>query len=175
MKRLVSISLLALAACGAPDLRSDWERKNEAQLAPAETIVLPAYPRERDLVEFSPGPTSTFRFFVDRVSLSVGRDEVRYSLVARSDAGAETVSYEGIRCASSEARIYAIGRDGAWARRTLGWRKIERGQSSQYALFNEYFCPLKAPIANREEGLDALRRGGHPFGRDPNYMPHGDR
>lgn len=156
-------------------MRSDWERKNEAQLAPAEEkLALPAYPGARDLIEFSAGPTSEFRFFIDPASLSVGADRVvRFTLIARSPTGAETVSYEGIRCASSEVRLYAIGRDGAWARRTGEWRKFQAGQRWHYVLADEYFCPLQAAIGNRDEGLDALRRGGHPFGRDPRDMPWG--
>lgn len=35
---------------------------------------------------------------------------VRYVLVARSSAGTESVSFEGMRCATREVRIYAAQR-----------------------------------------------------------------
>lgn len=62
--------------------------------------------------------TSEFRFFVDAATLSVSDDGiVRYVLVARSPGGVDNVSLEGMRCATSEVRIYALGRDGAWVGR----------------------------------------------------------
>lgn len=164
MKRLAALSLV-LGACGVPAEKSDWERQHEGRLPPPEeSVALPAYPAAERLIEFFVAATSEFRFFIDPASISVGPGGVvRYTLVARSPAGAENVSFEGMRCASGEVRLYALGRDGGWVRSAGQWRAIEPRSVQRWhnALFTEYFCPQKEPIASRQEGIDALRRGGH--------------
>ena len=116
----------ALAACaGPPDERSDWERKHAQKIAPDEAVALPAYPRKDQLIEFFVAPESEFRFYVDAASISVAKEVVHYALVARSKAGAENVTFEGMRCATGEVRIYAVGRDGSWVGRPGDWRPIQ--------------------------------------------------
>jgi hypothetical protein len=162
------LAVIALGACGTGE-KSDWERKHEERLPPAEEAVsLPSYPKAGRLLEFFVAATSEFRFFIDTASLSVGSDGVvRYVLVARSPAGVENVSYEGMRCNTGEVRIYALGRAGAWSGKPSPWRPIEPRAVQRWhnALYREYFCPQKEPVASAREGIDALRRGGHPFAR----------
>jgi CNP1-like family len=95
----------------------------------------------------------------------VGKDGVvRYVLVARSAQGAQSVSFEGIRCSTSEFRIYATGGDDGWLRSSSPWRPIAPRAVQRWhnALRDEYFCPFGNPIHSAAEGVDALRRGGHP-------------
>jgi len=129
-------------------------------------VALPAYPKRENLIEFVVSAASSFRFFVDQASLAVGKDGViRYTLVARSPAGVENVSYEGIRCKSGTYKVYALGReDGKWIERGSDWRPIEpKGAHGWHlVLRREYFCPQRVPIFDAAEGVDALRRGGHP-------------
>ena len=137
---------------------------------------LPAYPKEERLIRFDTGPTSTLRFFVDRDSLAVGADGVvRFTLVAKSD-GAANVSYEGIRCSMRERKVYAYGRtDGTWREaRDPQWVRIGPPVTDlhRFVLWNYYFCPQRAPIRSANEGLDALKLGGHPQAADsalPNF------
>ena len=150
--------VVVLAGCGAPPVeKSDWELKHQSQLqSPAEPALrLPPYPPGGELLEFSPGPASTFRFFIDAASLSVAEGIVRYTLVARSDRGVQNVSYEGMRCESGEVRIYAVGRDGAWSGKPGEWRSP---LAWHRPLYREYFCRFKQAIHSPEEGLAALRR-----------------
>jgi hypothetical protein len=144
-----------------------------------DEVVLPPYPAKAQLLEFSVTPSNGFRFYIDTRSLSVGKDGVvRYVLVARSDSGAENVTFEGLRCAQAEYRIYAVGRSPAsasaagdskpeWAGRAAGWRPIagERLQLWRTALHREYFCAQNQPIRDAADGIRALERGGHPFAR----------
>jgi len=161
---LLGLALWPLVALAQP--RSDWEREQERLNWKERAIQLPAYPKPENLLEFYVSAGTDFRFFVDRQSISVGPDGVvRYTLVARSSAGAENVSYEGIRCAGGIFRVYALGKAGsAWAERESEWRPIQLKalQRQHYALWREYFCPLGVPITSVEEGIDALDRGGHP-------------
>ncbi|TAK45857.1 MAG: hypothetical protein EPO29_00885 [Betaproteobacteria bacterium] len=146
--------------------KSDWELAQEERDWREGEFALPAYPKPADLVPLEVGAATDFRFFVDATSLSVGRDGVvRYTLVARSRSGAENVSFEGIRCKSGRVRAYAFGQGGArWSARGTPWRAIEPGgaQRWHFILWREYFCPHAIAIRDVAEGVDALRRGGHP-------------
>lgn len=149
-----------------PNAKSDWEREQEAREVKEFEITLPAVPKG-DLIEFPVSAATSFRFFIDPASLSVGLDGVvRYTLVARSPSGAETISYEGIRCGGTGLyRVYAFGNGGAWSKNTRGdWRPIEPKSVQRWhnELRGRYFCPNRLSIATAAEGLDALRRGGHP-------------
>ncbi|HWA38258.1 MAG TPA: CNP1-like family protein [Burkholderiales bacterium] len=169
MKRTAALALLvALAGCGGTNttMRSDWENQNAAQLAKeSESAALPRpprYPAPGDLVEFRVDGFAGYRLFVDPASLSVGDETVRYTLVARSTAGAENVSYEALNCRSAEMRLLASGRsDGTWVLQQSPWRPVGT-RPVQRALLRDYFCAHRIAIANAEEGAMALRRGGHP-------------
>ncbi len=163
MKRLAAAVCIVAAACGQTEEKSDWERSHEKDLAPSENeLSLPAYPRQRDLIEFSAGPTSDFRYFVDSSSISVGSDGiVRYTLVARSPAGVENVSYEGMRCTTGELRVYALGRERSWSVTGSAWRPMEPRsiQAWHRVLYREYFCPYREPVASRQQAIHVLRGG----------------
>lgn len=159
---------MVLAACGGGPGLSDWERANQDRLereaGRESAVAFPVYPRAAGLAEFSVPGAGGFRFYVDRSSLSVTEDRlVRYTLVVRSPEGVESASYEGLRCASGELRIYALGRAGAWQPSAGGWRPL--AQRWHVVLAREYFCPQAVPIRDAPEGLRALEQGGHPFHR----------
>jgi hypothetical protein len=149
-----------------PGAKSDWEKEQEARDFKELDVALPPPPRS-GLIEFFVSSASSFKFFIDPKSLSVAGDGVvRYTLVARSPAGAETVSYEGIRCGGQALyRVYAFGNDGKWSRNpNADWRPIEPKSVQRWhnVLRSQYFCPERYSIQSAAEGLDALRRGGHP-------------
>jgi hypothetical protein len=168
------VLLLLLAGCAAADRSlSDWQRQQpqrETGSQPAaaeENVAPPAYPAAKNLVEFSIDDPGGFRYFVDRATLSVGKDGVvRYVLVARS-AAAQNVSFEGFRCATGEHRVFALGRatggaEGTWARSFSGWHSITAAQPRHITLFREFLCPQKEPVASAREGVRALERGVRP-------------
>jgi hypothetical protein len=157
------VLLVALAGCAsAPGGESE--------------LALPPYPDRAKLVEFAVSEGGEFRFFIDSASLSPGNDGiVRYALVARSPGGVENVSYEGIRCATAEYRVYAIGRgDGTWGGRPGDWQPITGRVIARWrtALQREYFCPQNEPIRNAQEGVRALEQGGHPFSKGFGAQPY---
>lgn len=136
--------------------------EEEKRWSEAQT-TLPAYPREEGLIEFDVGAATRNRYFIDGSTLSVGTDGVvRYAILIRAAGGATNVSYEGIRCETRERKLYAVGRaDGSWTSSPAqSWQPIRPG-SYQAVLAKEYFCPNKVAIQKAEEGIDALRRGGH--------------
>lgn len=159
------VALLLLAACAAPpEEQSDWERRHLAPAWQEHETALPPYPAAASLLEFAVPESGGFRFFVDARSLAVGDDAVvRYVLVARSPNRVDNVSFEGLRCATGEYRIYATGHaDSAWAVRAGDWQPLSgpRGGPWRQVLQRNYFCENGQPIRDREEGLRALRQGG---------------
>lgn len=160
---------MALALAASPGLRaqsspfkSDWEMEQEKLIVREGEVKLPPRFRDEDLLEFEIGRSVSFRFFIDKASLEVGADEVvRYTLVARSPQGVENVSYEGIHCRTGRTRAYAVGQaDGHWRAVKQEWVDVQKLWTR--VLRAEYFCPKHRVIYSAAEGVDALRRGGHP-------------
>ena len=176
MSRLAHIAAgLLLFSCAAiclpqssPAFKSDWEEKQDERNWKEMEGKLPAYPKDADLVEFFVSEASSFRFFLDATSVSIGPDGVvRFTLVARSPSGASNVSYEGLRCKTAEYKAFAIGRsDGSWSERPTTWQKIQRKRVQRWheALYDDYLCKGTAPPLSVEEiarglkGGDGLRR-----------------
>ena len=158
---------LAAASAQAQILRPDTEMLLNERDWQEKGIRLPEFPHPDRLVEFYVSAATSFRFFIDPQTLSIGDDGVvRYVLVARSASGVENIRFEGIRCATGELKQYATGRsDASWAARLdAEWVPIEpKTVNRQHqALRRQYFCPQGVPIRTAAEGIDALRRGGHP-------------
>jgi hypothetical protein len=170
---IVSAMLLAMCCSGIalagpfddPTIPRPYKDFTEEQWQEAQ-VPLPPFPEEANLIEFYVSPTATSRFFIDESSLSMGSDGVvRYALVTKGAAGAVNVSYEGIRCATRERRLYAVGRgDRTWTASKAGaWSRIGGGggvvSPVHMALAKEYFCPAGERPASRDEALVRLKRG----------------
>lgn len=162
---LALVLLLPLAAFaqgrGAEGNYGDAVRWSEVQ-AP-----LPEFPKPENYLPLEVSALTTFAFFVDAKSVSVGTDGVvRYSLIAKSPEGALNVSFEGIRCSEGQFRVYALGRsDNTWSEsRVSRWQPIpsDRSNAQRAVLYRDFFCPGLAIIATAAEGVRALRNGGHP-------------
>jgi len=172
LKRLPLLAVLgwtAFAAAQTSQFKSDWEKAQEERDWKEAEFKLPALPKADALIEFFVSSANSFKFFVDPLSLSAGADGVvRYTLVARSPSGAESVSYEGIRCASNSYKVYALGHAGAWSQARSDWKPIEPRSVQRWhnELGSRYFCPNRVSVRTAAEGLDALRLGGHPTLRD---------
>lgn len=141
-------------------LESDFDdkQKNWSEI----TALFPAAPKAENLLPFIVSPAATQIFALDAKSLSIGIDGViRYTLVTTSRAGAENISYEGIRCQSLEQKIYAFGhKDGTWSRsRRDQWtpindRTINRQQA---ALALDFFCYGSQINGNAEQILEKIK------------------
>lgn len=127
-------------------------------------VEFPAPPLNENLLQFYVSAATDNRFFIDGSTLAVGSDGVvRYVVVIETSGGARNVTFEGLRCATRERRLYASGRaDGSWSRsRNDQWSKIQTSAANRYhaALYLDYFCPDDIIVRSAEVARDALRRG----------------
>ena len=169
----VAVVVVVLGACGG----SSAPRTKAPQRGMAEDIggvpqekefkeievAMPPFPEESRLLEFRLRRNSANRFYVDRDSISVGADRVvRFSAVIKSASGALNTSYEGIRCKTSEYKIYAYGvKNGEWSNaRDSRWRQIERSSVDyHFTLYKDYFCDIEAIAGRNEKDLIANLKG----------------
>jgi hypothetical protein len=152
--RIFRAALLSLAVIGAvPAAHAVRDRQKENPITnfPEEapwkesTVVPPAYPADRNLVEFKPGGLTSNRFYIDTSSLSVGEDKVvRFVLVVDTPEKARNVSFAGLRCKTQEWKDYAFGnRDHTWRIDDAAqWRPLQERHVNNYqhSLFKDYFC-----------------------------------
>lgn len=160
---LAGLGMAAMAALAHAESRLDDQFDDTTKPWQEIAVQFPALPNDADLLPFDVSATATQRFAVDAKSVSVGADAViRYTLVTQSQAGARNVSYEAIRCASLEYKIYALGHaDGTWSRaRRDQWQPIVNNAMNrqQAALVQDYFCLANSPAGNPAEMLRRLRR-----------------
>lgn len=124
---------------------SEYEEKKWEEIE----ARLPPFPKPENLDSFFVSATTDNKFMVDRESISVGADGVvRYTLVVLSSSGAQNISYDGLRCATGERRLYAFGRsDKTWSKARLNqWTKIQESTLNRHhaALFFDFFAPTQA-------------------------------
>lgn len=167
MRACLALILMLPIAAGAQLFGSDERGGERERLAgPEAPVTLPQFPRQEDYLPFEVSATTPFDFFVDARSLRVGADTVvRYTVIAKSAGGALNISFEGMRCADHQFRVYALGRaDKTWSEvRNSKWETIRREvrNAQRAVLYNDFFCPMTGYIATAEEGVRALKNGGN--------------
>ncbi len=156
---MLALPLLAFEAAAQPAEDEDAPRTwVEAE------VKLPPFPKPGNLIKFAPSAASRNEFFIDPDSISPGTDGVvRYTLVIRSPAGAQNVSYEGIRCETREQKYYAFGRpDGTWMNaRSAQWKRIEYREINRHhaVLFADYLCRDGKRPRTAKEAIQELKYG----------------
>jgi len=156
-----------LVVFSAGTLSAEFDRDYDEKGWEEIETQLPAFPQAENLIPFFVSAATDNKFMVDANSISVAADGVvRYTLLIVSSSGAQNVSYEGVRCASGERRLYAFGRsDKTWSKaRANQWLRIQDSTLNRHhaALYAEYFCPNGAIVRDPDEARMALRSGGHP-------------
>jgi hypothetical protein len=137
------------------------DSEEESKPAQEMPVLLPAFPLTENMLPFPAGPVATQSFAIDAKSLTVGPGEVRYTLVTTSKAGAQNISYEGIRCTTLEMKRYAFGhKDGKWSlSRDAKWVPIlfRSANRPQATLAQEYLCFQGSVSGKPGEMLDRIR------------------
>jgi hypothetical protein len=155
---------LLFAVVTAAHAQSRFEEDFDDKDKPWQEVAvqMPAAPLQENLVPFYVSATATQTFSIDTKSLTVGTDGViRYTLVSVSDSGARNVSYEGIRCATYEKKLYAFGQaDGSWSRsRRDQWERINSHTSNRQhaALAKDFFCEEKTIAGTAKDMITRIR------------------
>lgn len=161
----LTCALLLVATINLSHAQSNFDEDFDDETKPWQEIAiqLPAPPVTANLLPFEVSATATQSFAIDSRSLTVGSDGViRYTLVATSAAGAKNVSYEGIRCASFEKKLYAFGHaNGSWSRsRNDQWQRIASNAANrQHAILaKDYFCAGLTVAGNAQQMLERIRQ-----------------
>ena len=168
--RRAAVNLVLWMCCALPagpafaQSRADAEDDGDSKLRGELEVKLPAPPKVENLLPFEAGTASGNRFFIDAQSILVGDDGiVRYTLVIKSAAGAENVSYEGIHCDRVEQKYYAFGRrDGSWANaQSSAWKRIQYKEINRQhgTLYSDYFCPDGSPILSAKDAINRFKYG----------------
>lgn len=167
MKKLFVFLLLVIPLSASAEWgKFDYEFDEEKPWAEIEA-QLPAYPKEENFLPLYVSAATDNKFFVDSASISTGDDGVvRYTLIVKSSVGAANVSFEGMRCASHERKLYAFGRkEGSWSRaRAVQWEPIgyKDRNRQHHVLYDDFFCPGGIIVKDPQEAVNLLRRGFKP-------------
>lgn len=134
--------------------------------------ILPAPPVAANLIPFSTNSTGKLEFAVDSKSISVGQDKaVRYTVVARSPSGAQTINFEAVRCDSFERKLFATLPPGAtqWVPNMSedrgAWRRMNTGVGNSYAatLAVEFLCEGRTPAGSPDDIVRDLKQSAPPY------------
>jgi hypothetical protein len=163
---LLALAIALPSVCWSASSDRDFAEKPWIEIQ----AQLPPFPQAENLIPFFVSAASDNKFLIDGESLVVATDGVvRYTLVIVSPSGAQTISYEGIRCATGERRIYALGRsDKTWSKaRNDEWTRIKESALNRHhaELYSQYFCTVGVNIRDADDARRALRQGGHELTR----------
>jgi hypothetical protein len=143
--------------------QQDIEDENSTQQWQEIAASFPPTPQSRDLVVFYVSASAVQTFAIDEKSLVLGSDGIiRYTVVSTSPSGAKNIRYEGIRCASSERKLYATGRaDGTWSPALHSqWEPILNNTTNRIeaALAQDYLCVGNSIAGTPKDMLRRIRR-----------------
>ena len=170
VRTLVLLSLLlcsGLAISAERGMPEDIGGIPEEKPFKEDSLKLPPYPGDASLLEFRLRGATRNRYFIDRDSVSLGEDRVvRYAMVIKTASGSTNVSYEGMRCKTSEYKVYAFGtRDGKWVEaRDPKWSAVGSTTGNfHFGLWADYLCDSEAVNGNSVADLIVALKGGAPY------------
>lgn len=170
----VGLVLSVLCSCATPTVSS------EAAPRVTRSPEFPPYPEPESLLtvpsEFIIGARYTYS--IDPTALELDADNVvRYVIVVESPRGGRNVLYEGIRCSSREARIFAYANDDEEFRALpeTQWRDVRLSGAFKHreVLYNRYVCDsFGGP--NQVATIAEYLRDGPPSDSQSDHGPSGD-
>ena len=155
-------SFLALALCSAavcvfaqdiPNPQADWKEMD----APPPPAL-----RTEGLIPIDV-EGSTLRWGVDPASITVSSDRVvRYVVVATSSSGAVNGIYEGLRCETGSAKVFARYNPGSgWVPTpTAEWQDVRAGAAAtrhSYVIARSGACSNSAPNGSAKQIVQDLK------------------
>lgn len=159
-RKILFVLLFFLANTGLAQLNRGFQDQSEWT---EQVVKMPPFPKSENLIKTSISGSTGFEFFVDLTSLEVGSDGVvRFVVIARSPAGAENISFEGIRCSTRERKLYGVGRaNGTWfAPGRSEWIDFRGARVNSYheSFALQYFCLDRTAVPNVSRAIELLKR-----------------
>jgi len=155
---------LALAGCAGDPLESGVDPFAPMVFKEGATAMPLNPPNKATIQPFYVSQQTIFKFAVDTDSILIGNDGItRYTVIITSPNGNNQVQYEGIRCDSSQWRLYGTFENGAWKENPLSsWNPIKDHTPNRYqaALAQGAFCNL----ASQEKNIKAIINSLNPNG-----------
>jgi len=142
---------LGLMLAAPADAVRKREQENPITNAPDELefkeldVAPPAFPQDKDLIEFTINGRTQNRYFVDGSTLSVDPDKIiRFVLEVRTPTGVRNVTFSGVRCETLEWKDYAFASpERSWRTDAeADWRFVENKNLNNYkrSLVDEFLC-----------------------------------
>jgi len=142
---------LGLMLAAPADAVRKREEENPITNAPEELpfkeldVAPPAFPQDKDLIEFTINGRTQNRYFVDGSTLSVDSDAIiRFVLEVRTPSGVRNVTFSGVRCETLEWKDYAFASpDRSWRTDAeADWNYVEKKNLNNYkrSLVDEFLC-----------------------------------
>ncbi len=138
------------------------EPEESEQPSKEEAVLLPPFPRARDLLPLrADAGDAEYTYYIDVNSVSLTTDEVlRYTVIIQAAGGASNIIYEGIRCATREIKTFAYGTgDGRFIRmRDPQWTYVYTQGPLGYrtTLVETYVCDANGWAVDSDTVLERL-------------------
>ncbi len=130
---------------------------------------IPDYPENNDLLEVEGSPAyRNYQYLIDGKTLLVGGDGVvRYSIVIRSSSGSDNAMFEGLRCNTSQVKIYAYGSTDTQGKKIFtpkensAWKPLRSSGVSGYSdnFAKSYFCDKFGTVLSSNEIIKNIKYG----------------
>lgn len=154
---LLSLGLVfGLLACAGNPLDSGVDPFAPMVFKEGTTTMPLNPPNKSTTVPFYVSQQTIFKFAVDTDSILIGADGVtKYTVILTSPNGNDQVQFEGIRCDSSQWRLYGTLENGVWRENPLStWRSIQKNTPNRYqaALAQDALCNF----SSQEKNIQAI-------------------
>ncbi len=165
--QLFSIGLalsLALVGCAGDALESGVDPFAPMIFKEGSTAMPLNPPNKATIQPFYVSQQTIFKFAIDTDSILIGADGItRYTVILTSPNGNNQIQYEGIRCDSSQWRLYGTFENGAWKENPLStWMPIKDHTPNRYqaALAQGAFCNF----SSQEKNIQNIQKSLNPNG-----------
>ncbi|KAF0812398.1 hypothetical protein IGB42_03066 [Andreprevotia sp. IGB-42] len=170
-KKLLAAVLLALPVCalafesgqqtqardpGDESMVGKWLSDKPPPVPVEQAFETPALPSLQQWVRFKANYDSratTFEIATDSISIGSEDQIVRFAVaVTPKDSTVRNIRYEGIDCATNQARIYAYGTpDNTWQKSTQPWKVIVKNTRNVYeGALTDDLCQMSGPYTVKE-------------------------
>lgn len=158
---LLSLGLVfGLLACAGNPLDSGVDPFAPMVFKEGTTTMPLNPPNKSTTVPFYVSQQTIFKFAVDTDSILIGADGVtKYTVILTSPNGNDQVQFEGIRCDSSQWRLYGTLENGVWRENPLStWRSIQKNTPNRYqaALAQDALCNFSSQEKNIQTIVKSL-------------------